>query len=407
MLLVTRMDETHRLSSLAERFIPSFKVCHIDQHSKNSTLGNIRCAPPKVVNVCAIGQMINLRYFIIVSLIIILVGSSRALQEPPVSRRQVMLESGILFGGALIIPKEPASAARGAAELDLEFYVRDLVGGNKKEGNIESSHYVAPPPRKLEGPLLPLLLDNDCSPACIPVQALIQQVKKRSGDDDNIIAEHIQTNVKALREKSSRSFFQGTPWKEENVSDQYYFDITAYALWRTAAELLPNFIDRDNFARNVGKLIFEKVQSENLIKPLKAGTKDGLLVSTVPGCLEILDLFKSSQYCAGYRIRGDDTKDATADVVFDELDDESLEAAATVNCLVSVYEPATLQASLQITGEQSRFGPDYVGSTLAAFWDAAGIYSSWETYFIDPVYRSNPKDYFPNEQLFQYSLSKK
>jgi hypothetical protein len=40
-------------------------------------------------------------------------------------------------------------------------------------------------------------------------------------------------------------------------------------------------------------------------------------------------------------------------------------------------------------------------------WSAAGIRSSWETFFVDPEYRPNPKDYFPNEQLVQYTLGKK
>ena len=62
--------------------------------------------------------------------------------------------------------------------------------------------------------------------------------------------------------------------------------------------------------------------------------------------------------------------------------------------------------ALQINGEQSRFGPDYVATTLAAVWEAAGIRSSWETFFVDPEYRPNPKDYFPNEQLIQFTLTK-
>jgi hypothetical protein len=329
------------------------------------------------------------------------------------SRRQLLLKGLVATETlSLVATARPADAARGAAELDFEFYMRDLVGGNKKEGNVEPSK---PPtvgdPRILKGPLLPLMLDNPCSQSCIPVQALLSQIKasgsSKANDDTKILAE-IQENVQSYRSKASRSFSTRAPWKQEDVSDQYYFDLTSYALWRTAADMLPNFLDRDKFARNVGKLMYQKMLSTGLLKnnnDVIAGSKNPLVDAT-PQSIQILELFKDCGYCKNYKIRSDESAEPNAPV-FDKLDDESLLAGGSIDCLVSVYEPATLGASLQITGEQSRFGPDYVGSTLAALWESAGVKSSWETFFIDPVYRPNPKDYFPDEQLFQYTLSLK
>lgn len=324
---------------------------------------------------------------------VLLLNVCSGLQSPSPSRRE-LLERGVAMGSAwFLLPSEPASAAQGAAELDFEFYMRDLLGGNKKEGNIQLS--VAPvvsPPRTLKGPLLPLLLDDTCSPTCIATQALINQVQKRKGGDEEAIAQDIQQRVQSYRDKVGRSFSARAPWKEEHVTDQYYFDFTAYALWRTAADLLPDYIDRDRFARAVGRRILEKMQSLGLVNVVadRRGEKDAL-VSSLPATMQVLELFKSSGYCKGFRIRGDDTADD--DFIFDELDDQSLAAGGSVDCLVSIYEPSTLGASLQITGEQSRFGPDFVGSTLAALWEATGVRSSWETFFVDPEYRPNPKDY--------------
>jgi hypothetical protein len=311
-----------------------------------------------------------------------------------------------LFGGSLALNPNPASAARGAAELDFEFYVRDLIGGNKKEGNIQASAVLTVgPPRTLSGRLLPVLLDEKCSPNCAPSRALIEQVQQRTGLDPSIIAQDVERRVQDLRERSSRSFRIRAPWVDEGVADQYYFDFTSYALWRTAADLLPDYLDRDKFVRKTGRLIYERMLSEGIVKPI-LDTKGGFLTGVIPQTFEVLEAFKKAGFCKDYRIRGDDSKDPS-DAVFDDLDDESLAAGGTVDCLVSVFEPATLGASLQITGEQSRFGPDFVGSTLAALWEAAGVKSSWETFFVDPEYRPNPKDYFPNEQLLQYTLSKK
>jgi hypothetical protein len=340
-----------------------------------------------------------------VTLVSMVRGGGCLLEGRPLSRRQ-LVQTSILVGGSLAVKPDPATAARGAAELDFEFYVRDLVGGNKKEGNIQASAvFTMRPPRTLSGGLLPMLLDERCSPSCIPCQALIEQVQLRTGQDYNVIAQDIEKKVQDLRERSSRSFRMRAPWLEERVSDQYYFDFTSYALWRVAADLLPDYLDRDKFLRRTGQLIYQRLLSEGLIKPLFP-SKRGILTEVIQPTYEVLEAFKTAGFCKDYRIRGDDSREAS-DPVFDELDDESLVAGGTVDCLVSVFEPATLGASLQITGEQSRFGPDFVGSTLAALWDAAGIKSSWETFFVDPEYRPNPKDYFPNEQLLQYTLIRK
>jgi len=306
--------------------------------------------------------------------------------------RRRFLEGAVVVGSAWSLSSQEAVAAKGAAEYDLEYYMRDLIGGNAKEGNVQASKAPpAAPPRTLGGPLLPLLLNDDCSPTCIPTQALLQQLKS---SDESLVT----TRMKDYRDKAARSFAARAPWREEHVMDQYYFDLTSYALWRTAAELIPNYTQRDIFARDVGRGIYREASQSGLL--IEAESKASKLTTTIPAVKEIMNLFQSSQYCKSYRLG---EKDQT--VVFDEYDDDDLASGATVNCLVSVFEPASLGASLQITGEQSRFTPEFVGVTLAAMWEAAGIKVSYETYFVDNEYRPNPKDFFPNEQLLQFSLS--
>ena len=344
-----------------------------------------------------------------------------------VSRRLLWQESAKLLGGTSLsflvsssLP-QPAHAARGAAELDLEFYVRDLVGGNKKEGNIlPSTPPDIPAPRALTGPLLSLLLNDDCSSTCIPTQALIESLLSNNKSlSSPSLEKKIQDSVVEYREKTSRSFALRAPWNDEHVSDQYYFDLTSYAFWRTAADMIPNYTNREVFVRNLGRTLYQQLQSKNLIRTPAASANSSSsgkqpLQDSLPVVFQVLDLFQSSGYCKGYRIRTQDMDAKSSsnnknDIVFDEFDEDSLLSGMSVDCLVSIYEPATLGASLQITGEQSRFSPDFVGATLAAIWedDANGIASTWETLFVDPVYRPNPKDYFPNEQLFQFTLTKK
>jgi hypothetical protein len=349
--------------------------------------------------------------------------------ENDLSRRQLLF-SGVTTAtaAAVFLPTNAANAARakGAAELDLEFYVRDLVGGNKKEGNILPSKNgpPLPPPRTLKGPLIPMLLNKECTADCISVQALVEAIQEqdkatgRAVTSEEAIVKDIQSRVDTIRERTRNSFFIKAPWKEEDVSDQYYFDFTTYALWKTAAQMIENSPNRDCFMRNIGRLLISKLEKEKIVTPSllvqqkeQQPSKDnGVLVGSIPAIMELLNIFKTSNYCKNFRIRSSDNTGAADDdePVFDELDDESLGMVGTANCLVSIYEPATLGASLQLNGENSRFAPDFVGTSLAAVWEKyGGIRTTWDVFFVDPEYRPNPKDYFPNEQLLQMTLNKK
>jgi hypothetical protein len=244
-----------------------------------------------------------------------------------------------------------------------------------------------------------------------------------------MIANRIQQRVNEIRESTRRGFYTKTQWLVDDVSDQYYFDFTAYALWKTASELIPDPIDRDRFVRLMGQMLFNKIMTITAV-PSSSSSSSSLpaekltLVDSTKTIIDVLQLFQSSGFCKGYKIRTSDSDDdrvftsnsgrdapppvSDSLVVFDDLDDESLDSGGTTDCLVSIYEPATLGAALQINGEQSRFGPDFIGPTLAAAWDVtANAKSSWEIFFVDPQYRPNPKDYFPNEKLIQYTLSRK
>jgi hypothetical protein len=315
-----------------------------------------------------------------------------------VSRRQLIRDGVVLSSGGVLVVRPTASeAARGAAELDLEYYLRDLVGGNSKGGNVlPSKSPPLPPPRKLTDPLRNLLLNDACTVDCLSTLALVEVVLRSSPpgppEDPRQLEKDIEKSVKAYREKAKRSFYSRAPWNEESVSDQYYFDLTSYALWRTAADLLPNYKDRDTFVRRLGRFVYKNALGYNLLRtrPIKKAS----LVGTIDSTVEILDLFTTSGFCKGYRLGEDFKKKDDQRPVFDELDDNALTGGARVDCLVSVFEPATLGASLQITGEQSRFVPDFVGATLAAMWETAEIQSSWETFFVDPEYRPNPKGTF-------------
>lgn len=363
--------------------------------------------------------------------------------------RRSFVATTAAFSASLVVPTPPAHAAqqqprvKGAAEYDLEYYMRDLVKGNTKEGNLPASAPPpAPPSRTLQGPLLPLLLDNDFTDQCIPVKILARVSGKSTSN--------VAALAKDYRDKSSKAFAAKAQWKIADISDQYFFDLTAYALWRTAAELIPDYVKRDKFAKDVGRGIYLEAAKAGLLKKKalildssddessddssdddssddkkkgktksakdksgRTGTKKdssddvslGPLTGTVPAIIEILELYKASGFISRYQLGGED-ETRRGKNVFDELDDDDIASGSSVDCIVSIYEPAILSGALQITGEGSRFAPDYVGQTLSAAWEAAGILAKEETYFVDSVYRPNPKDFFPDERLIQFTLKK-
>jgi hypothetical protein len=150
----------------------------------------------------------------VTTILSLMIGKTISLdmKDPSLTRRQ-------LGGGGFLllvtVQPDPAWAARGAAELDLEFYVRDLIGGNRREGTIPASGMpTAGPPRKLSGRLLPILLMDQevCTANCAPCRALMELVQRRTGQESVVIAHDIAQRVQDWRDRSSRSFRIRTPW---------------------------------------------------------------------------------------------------------------------------------------------------------------------------------------------------
>ena len=305
--------------------------------------------------------------------------------------------------------------AKGAAEYDLEFYMRNLIqGNNDKEGNIQAT---APPPslpsRSLSSSqpqpqpqsnsnsnFVQSIINDDLNNDCIAIRTLSQVT--------HVPANDISQMIISFRTKAAKSFGIRAQWQQESVVDEYYFDLTAYSLYRTAAALMPNASDyklREQWVKLLGQEIYHLCLVNMNANGSSTGTPSKL-TETVPIVQQILQYFQSNNFIASYRL-GDANEDIrTGSNIFDVYDDEDIDAGLSINCLISLFRPATLTSSLQIVGEGSRFMPEFIGTALAAMWREKGFKVEYETYFVDEEYRPNPKDYFPSEQLLQYTLKK-
>lgn len=368
----------------------------------------------------------------------------------PSTRRQVLAKGSsaaacsamasllVLLEGGHYVPAAAVAATtlprRGAAELDLEYYARAVWNGNRPEGStVPSTPPPRAPPRKLSERLVSLLLgtstitgngDDSSSSAVqgLPVQALLRELgggtSGRGGNAasaDAAVFSDLTRRVNDYRSRAERSFYVRAPWFIADGTDQYYFDVMSYALWRAIADVLPELERREHFVRRLGRDLYTALRKDGHLHlpPPRTLSESG------PALDELLAFFQRSAFLRSYRIEGDpettvvasssSTTATTTTQLFDTFDDDALRAGATVDCLIGTIDPATLGASLQIVGEGSRFTPDgMLGATLAALWEESGTIrvASWETYFVDNVYRPNPKDYFPDEQLLQFSLTR-
>ena len=406
-----------------------------------------------------------------------------------------------------------AAVVRGAAELDLEFYLRDLVGGNPKQGTTVAT--TSPAQFKATSTTTTTALDTEFVLwfEMTALDLLVDQVRRQQQQHNNNKPQAQQQEKKNKKEENvvvvTTSF-----WTKEMIQTQYNnyrtnptiqrafgavvidmekddnndnnndnqqisssrnsFEMSSYAIWRTAIDSLPNdYRARDEYLRRLGWAILQYAKTQNVFAVMTT-TKN--LMDLNQATIALLEWFKTTIHlCSDYRIVNDNGSVTTTDQVlattftnknipkekkwkkntskgndtqqqqqqnkdgpflFDELDDEALNVlGVSVNPLVTIVESATLGASLQLNGEGSRFVPDWLGPTLAALWEGGDELwcktttpsndhdhddpngnrqrqqsrrqVSWEAFFVDPVYRPNPKDYFPTEQLYQFTIVNK
>ena len=360
-----------------------------------------------------------------------------------------------------------AHAARGAAELDLEFYLRDLVGGNPMEGTTPT---VSTTPLVVSDTSPPVDEDFCAWFETTALSLLVDQVRKEKGPNESgkeIYAKYdsyqgnpaIQRAFAAGTASSSPTTDDGQPLGSSSdprvdVGDNHQrqnrnFDLKSYAIWRTATDVLPtNYRARDEFLRTLGRAIVRQAQAQKVFSSRLCKAES--LMEKNEATIALLEWFKTTLHlCTDYRIASDSSAvsgvsgsdsqsqkakkkgvfrgsisepDVRTDKLFDELDDEALNVlGVSVNPLVTIEQSATLGASLQLNGEGSRFAPDWLGPSLAALWEDKDMLVctsndnskeierqvSWESFFVDPVYRPNPKDYFPTEQLYQFTIVNK
>ena len=90
-----------------------------------------------------------------------------------------------------------------------------------------------------------------------------------------------------------------------------------------------------------------------------------------------------------------------------ELEDDAAEDLADgypVELKISISGSTTIGASLQLAGEGASFRPDFSTLVVASLLTKAGLKATFDEYFLDETYRTDPNDFRPEILLQQWSL---
>jgi hypothetical protein len=192
------------------------------------------------------------------------------------------------------------------------------------------------------------------------------------------------------------------------VKDQRHFDYLCYLLWRVAAREVEGSKERGELLAGVGRSVAGEVMKGSLASL----PSEGKLSSIVTLAFKtILDEFVASGLVEGYRVQDGDGvvsgESGTFDP-FDGYDDSDFELGREVNLVISLKRPAWLASALQVNGESGLFAPEFLAPALRESLGGTRVgCKPVQNYFVDDVYRPNPTEFYPTEELLQFTLFKK
>lgn len=173
---------------------------------------------------------------------------------------------------------------KGAAEIDAEAYLQDLLRGNPLTGGLEQSPIQVRPARTI-----------DLTFATFLDKATQEQISKVAG----LPLGQISKEVAAFRQTVEPGFQRRAPFPSNDLSNERCFDCYTYSDFRVASKLIPNLRSRVSFVQGLGEAVLNEVIAEareggNIINPVNA-PRDGL-EGVIDGLGRILAFMQAKVY---------------------------------------------------------------------------------------------------------------
>lgn len=307
--------------------------------------------------------------------------------DPQSVRDQAITSSALAFSAALtavFAGPGVASAAKGAFEMDAEYYISNLLNKNKGEAakTGDGRRPIYKSPRRLDAATAEGIYEN-----------LVDLVVAGGGAQAASKAD-VMKRVSDLRDMKLDYFKSFAPVVKPDLSDQYWFDITLYCLYQVAQGIIPTSQRRVKFRTAVGDAVY---------RTISASTDTGTGTDTVPikdaidDVVTTLQRLKQTNLIASYTFDADDASD-------EQFARETFAVKAPVSFQITVDQPATLLGFLEGQIEDTFFHPEIIGSALTASLRRNGYWSKYEDYLLDNYYRESNFDLRADAVILELSI---
>ena len=291
---------------------------------------------------------------------------------------------GTMFFISLCLPSS-AFAAKGAFEMDAEFYLDNILNRNsaKKTQIKKDKDYRKPiykTPRKIDRNTAISIIERIEKSICAlsPKPLSITDLRK---------------NV-ALNMPATLIFFKKfVPIVCEDLSDQYYFDINLYLLYKEAEIVMSDSEKRVKFRKEVGESILELIPSSKI-----ANSASNINMKEVAaGIQNVLNFFVKTRIISSYEF---DQNDFADDIFANQSFDQKL----PISFQITLKEPANLLSFLEGYSANNFFHPEIFATTIAAYLRKIGFYSKFEDYLLDNYYRESNFDLQAQDVIIEMQL---
>ncbi len=294
-----------------------------------------------------------------------------------------------------------AARAKGAAELDAEFYLRGLLG----QPSLPELKLEPPKERKLDGPAVCTLLDAtrgalaealDCSANEVAARAAARRPALAIEYERSVLAGAFGPTYDATS-GVRLALGSGATGCEGGSVGSFDFELSLYSLFTLLSEArLPPARLKAWYNLLGDRLLAAAAQLSPPapVVPQPAAGSAASLKQVEAGVASLLSALKRAGYLAGFGI---DNSDA----------DEALWAQrselSTTRYTLTLANPASLRAATQLNG---RVAPGLAVPMVLAFLRASGVTVLQQSeYFLDDEYKPNPIAYSPSSLVVELQLS--
>lgn len=321
-------------------------------------------------------QSMMLILYVIVIVIVMVNGMNKKLQSPISiklkERNNLMINIMAITSSVLITPKiSNAVNQKGAFEMDMDFYVRNILNGNnaqiENEKKVTKSFY--PSPRKMDITI---------------TTKMINIIKTIASKMSSLSIETLNEYIDIELPKKLVQLKANIPITNENFSDQYYFDIYLYLIYKSIENVISKSEDRVLLRQKVGDEILQLLINDKFIN-IKNSQRKKDVVELASNVKLLLQSFVKIGLISSFIFDDDDLADQY-------YADSSFREGLPVSFQFTLREPATLLGFIEQNKNDTFYHPEIIASTIASYCRLQGFNTRFEDYLVDNYYRTENFD---------------